>query len=131
MPVLDPVNSAVDRVRLAIADIGDLPYLTNEVIAYYITKNENNERAATIECANVILGILSVNSGYHKVDVLIQDSTKTVKAYKDFLLTLINPRLGGGAAQVYAGGISKQDMLDNVNNADNNTRPSLSDDIFI
>jgi len=124
--VLDPQNSAIDRVRLRISDIEDVPFLTDEVIQYYLTKNVENEALASKECATVILGILARNATYNKIDSYIVDGAKAYTSYRDYLLLLIkNPAISDATITVYAGGISKSDMQANNDNLDNNVRPSF------
>lgn len=125
--VLDPVNSAVDRIRLRVADFQDIPILTNDVIQYYITKNNSNEYQAAKECAFIILGTLARNAGYMKIDALISDNKNAYASYKDYLLKLTtDPRTSLSVPKSYFGGISKADMLLNNANADNNLTPSFS-----
>lgn len=125
--VLDPVNSAVDRVRLACSDTDDLPFLTNDVIQYYLTKNNSNESTATKECALVILGVLARNSGYDKINTLISEGKNAYINYKDYLLMIVkDPSMSNMVIQPYVGGISKSDMAANDANPDNNVRPSFN-----
>lgn len=125
--VLDPTNSAVDRVRLRIADFSDTPILSDTEIQYYITKNNGNENLATKETALVILGVLARNSSYNKIDVLIVDGRYAYDNYKDYLLLMVkDPSLSLVVPNSYFGGVSLADMLANDSNPDNNLRPSFS-----
>lgn len=128
MAVLDPINSPIDRVRLAVTDIGDIPFLSDDIYQYALDKHNQSEWAATKECAYLILGILAKSSNYSRVDVIISDSRGTYKQYADFLTRLIrDPRTSQSVAGGYAGGISITDMIANDNTADNNIRPTLED----
>ena len=124
--VLDLTNSAVDRVRTRCADFEDVPILTDDVYQYYITKNNNNEDAATKECAFVILGWLARNSTYSKINVLIEDGKNAYLHYKDYLLAITKDlSMSNMVINPYAGGVSKSDMQANNDNPDNNVRPSF------
>ena len=126
MAILDPVNSAVDRIRLSVTGIGDIPFLSDDIYQYYIDKNNQNEWAATKECAYIILGILAKSSNYNRVDVIISDNRGTYKQYADFLTRVIqDPRTAISVAGGYAGGISISDMESNDANIDNNIRPTM------
>lgn len=125
MAILDLQNSAVDRVRVAVSDTAEIPYLNDDTIQFYIDKNNGNERKAVIECGLVILGILSRGASYSKVNEIIFDGKNSAKAYKDFLLMITNPRYSGDVMGGYAGGISISDMEANEADTDNNLRPNL------
>lgn len=109
------MNIPRDRVRLAIADTSDLPMLDNSTIDYVLTKNNNNEPASIKECAGYVLGILSQDTD-SRLDRLQFYGAQAFTQYKAYLKEVINGTLGNNSfGGIYAAGIDKQDVLDNIN----------------
>ena len=109
------MNIPRDRVRLAIADTSDLPMLDNSTIEYVLTKNNNNEPASIKECAGYVLGILSQTTD-EKLDRLQWMGSTLFGNYLLFLKNVINGTLGNNSfGGIYAAGIDKQDVIDNIN----------------
>lgn len=117
MAALD-LTTAVDRVRLAIADYADPETLDDTTIQYVLTKHDDNETAATKECAMYILGMLSHNTR-ERVDRLEFFGSERFNNYLVYLKqVLMNPAMfmTGG---IYAGGVDVTDF--NANASDVNT----------
>lgn len=116
----NPVSSATDRVRLIVGDtMVEIEYLSDEVYQFLLDKHQNNETSAALEAARYILGSLAKFSRQRTGDIEVYGA-EMFKNYKDFLLELIrNPQMLLSRAQVYAGGISKTDMIANDSNPDN------------
>lgn len=109
------------RYELADTDVA-LPIMSDSEYSYYIDKHAGNIRRATLDSAKAILFKMSMRPD-EIVDIF---SIKGSKAAEQYRLTLalylkdpsLNPALT--LANVYAGGISKTDMLTNNSNPDNN-----------
>lgn len=132
MATLDPINSAIDRVRLTVADTGDISLVTGNttpdaIYSYYIDLCNGNEWLAAKKIAFVILGNLARDSSISRIDVLSVDNRKAYENYKDFLMKLAyDPRTSLDIAQVYGGGISKLDMEANNTDDDVVARPTFT-----
>jgi hypothetical protein len=113
------MTKPVDRVRCNISDVSDVPFLSDAVIQYELDKAKNNELQASKVCAYYILGILARSSSNSRVDVFVNDTRSTYKAYAEFLNAwLRDPRSSVYGAGVYGGGISKLDIDANNDNPD-------------
>ena len=111
MAALD-LTSAVDRVRLAVADYSDPEILTDETIEYVLTKNSDNENAAIRECAIYILGMLSQNT-HQRLDRLeFWNETKFTQYLAYLKQVLLNP-MYFQIAGIYAGGVDAEDFAAN------------------
>lgn len=88
--VIDPTSN-IGKVRLRIADVSDLPYLSDSVIQSTLTDNADNLHATAKVCAMYILGMLS-HKTHRKMAQLEVWGGEAFKAYKDFLmLAYTNP----------------------------------------
>jgi hypothetical protein len=109
------------RYELADTEVG-FPMLSDEEYSYFIDKNNSSIRRAMIDAAKSILFKLSMR-GDETVDIFSVKGSKSAEQYRMALQLFIknpdfNPALT--LASVYAGGISKQDMQENILNSDNN-----------
>lgn len=82
--VIDPTTN-LGKVRLRIADVGDLPYLSDEVITATLADNSDNLNATAKICAMYILGMLS-HKTHRKMAQLEVWGAEAFKAYKEFLM---------------------------------------------
>lgn len=126
MAALD-LTTAVDRVRLAIADYADPEILDDATIQYVLTKHDDNETAATKECAMYILGMLA-QSTHSRIDRIEMWGSERFNNYLVYLKqVLMNPSmfLTGG---IYAGGVDVTDFNTDASDVDNIQRqiPSYS-----
>lgn len=121
----DPANSATDRVRLNVGDTDpNYEFLDDTTYQYLLNKHNNNEKQATLEAAKYILAFIARYTRERTGDIEVYGN-EFFKNYRDWLLELINnPNFSNILAKPYAGGISKQDMLDNDLNSDN-VRPAF------
>lgn len=112
----------VQEVRLNVGLIGNAyDLLSDEEIAYYLEKNKNNIRRASLDCGKTVLFILSQLT-HTKADVLESwDHDWYNNYYKSLKLYLSDPNYSFAlsGARPYAGGISVTDIRENVNNSDN------------
>jgi hypothetical protein len=109
------------RYELADTDVG-FPMLSDQEYTYFIDKNNSSIRRAMIDAAKSILFKLSMR-GDEIVDIFSVKGSKAAEQYRMALQLFIknpdfNPALT--LAKAYAGGISKQDMRENILNEDNN-----------
>ena len=132
------------RYELGDTDV-TFPLMSDTEITYFLTKNESNLRRTALDCAKSLLFKLSIRSEDSTVDIFSISGSKAAKAYMDSLKMYIkNPDFNGSLTSVsgYAGGISKQDMQDNIDVYDNNavitpgfsgsyTYPSLSNPFVV
>lgn len=116
----DPANNPIDRIRLIVGDtITEFDYLSDETYQYLLDKHNNNETSTALEAARYILGSLTRFSRERTGSIEVYGS-EMFKNYRDFLVELLrNPQMLLDRAQVYAGGISKSDMIANDSNPDN------------
>lgn len=129
----------INAVRLETADFDPaLPILSESEITYFLTKNTESIKRASLDAARVILMKLA-QSGDDMVGIISVKGSKIAEQYRLALelylkSPYLNPILSGlgsfvdtdGDTQnpVYAGGISNSDMLANTSNTDNNYIPS-------
>lgn len=110
------------KLRYELGDSSELPILSDAEYSYYLTKNDNNIRRSMIDAAKAILFKLSVR-GDETVDIFSIKGSKAAEQYRLALQLFIkNPEFNPALtlADAYAGGISKSDMQENVDEDDNN-----------
>ena len=114
----------ISACRTEVGDvIIELPILADSEYTYFLTKNSENIRRASLDAAKTILLKLSLNSKSSTVDVLSVNTTMVAGDYRKALqLYIKSPELNGmySTVSAWAGGISKSDMQANVDNLDNN-----------
>lgn len=109
MGTLD-VSTAVDRVRLAIADYMDPEILSDDTITWILTSNNNNELAATKVAAGFILGALS-RDAHSRLDKLEFYGSEVFENYLKYLKYVINnPASGAMVVKIYAAGINQAEV---------------------
>lgn len=129
----------ITAVRYEIGDFDpSLPLMSNDEIVYFLNKNNESIRRASLDAARVALFKLS-QSGDQVVGIISVKGSKVAEQYRLSLELFLksphlNPILNGlgrfvdtnGNTQqpLYAGGISNADMLTNVANVDNNYIPN-------
>lgn len=113
----------IKKVRYELADTDPaLPLMGDAEYAYFIDKNSSNIKRSMIDCAKTILFKLSMR-GDETVDIFSLKGSKAAEQYRLALQLFIkNPEFNPALtlAEPYAGGISKSDMQDNVDEEDNN-----------
>lgn len=121
----DPVNNALDRIRLITGDTDPVyEFLDDATYQYLLDKNNNNEKQAALEAAKYILANIARYTRERTGDIEVYGN-EFFKNYRDYLLELVNnPNFSNILARPYAGGISKKDMLANDENLDN-VRPEF------
>lgn len=111
------------QVRLLVQDnSAGLYIVSDDEIAYFLERNNNNINRTALDTARVILLNLSMRSD-QTVDVLSIRSSKTAESYRLALQMFLkdpnlNPVLNN--CQGWAGGVSLSEMQANVDNTDNN-----------
>lgn len=87
---IDPTTN-LGRIRLRIADVSDMPYLSDSVIAATLEDNGNNLNRTAKACAMYILGMMS-HKTHRKMGQLEVWGAESFSAYKQFLImTQTNP----------------------------------------
>lgn len=113
----------IQQVRLEIADNDlSLPILSDEEYEYFLEKNSNSVRRASLDAAKTILFKLSQVSS-SKVDIFEIRGSDAAKAYIQALkLYIKSPDLNSmlTSAKGYVAGVSKEDMDANDLTLDNN-----------
>ena len=114
----------ISACRTEVGDVViELPILADSEYTYFLTKNSENIRRASLDAAKTILLKLSLNSKDSVVDVLsIKTSMQADQYRKALQLYIKSPELNGmySTVSAWAGGISKSDMQSNIDNLDNN-----------
>lgn len=121
----------IQSVRYELADSDpSFPLMSDAEITYYLEKHSNSIRRASLDCARAALFKLSMRSD-ETVDIFSLRGTGAARNYMQALTMYIkDPNLNPvyNNIGIYAGGVSKSDMLENDSNADNNLIVSPSED---
>ena len=114
----------ISACRTEVGDVViELPILADSEYTYFLEKNSENIRRASLDAAKTILLKISLNSKDSVVDVLsIKTSMQADQYRKALQLYIKSPELNGmySTVSAWAGGISKSDMQSNIDNLDNN-----------
>lgn len=114
----------VEKVRLEIGLSGQaIDILSDAEIQYFLDKNNNSVKKASLDAAKTVLFILSPFT-HERSDMLeIWNHTWFENYMKVLQLYITNPNFSIALeqAKVYAGGISVTDIRNNVENSDNFT----------
>lgn len=113
----------IQEVRLTVGDTSpEFPILSDLDYEYFLSRNSDSVRRASIDAAKSIILQLSMRTD-ETVDIFSIKGSKAAEQYR-LALTMflkdpaLNPVLTSGSG--YAGGISKSDMQANNENTDNN-----------
>jgi hypothetical protein len=113
----------VQEVRVAVGDTDPtFPILDDPTYEYFLEKNQDSIRRASLDAARSILLQLSMRTD-ETVDIFSVKGSKAAEQYRLALqMFLRDPNLNPvlTSATGYAGGISKSDMQSNIENPDNN-----------
>ena len=112
----------IEKLKLELGLVNEASnILSDEEIAYFLEKNNNSIRRASLDAAKTVLFILSTRV-HEKIEMLeiwghtwFENYMKTLQMYindPNYSVALEN-------AKAYAGGISVSDIRNNINNADN------------
>ena len=108
----------ISAVKMEVGDLSvELPFLTDDVYTYLLTKNNENIRRSSLDAARIILLNISINSNDRTVDVLSIKNSKAAEAYREALkLFITNQNLNSMYAYLtaYGSGIDRNEMLNNV-----------------
>ena len=114
----------IQKVKLEIGLSGDAEtLLTDEEITYFLEKNKNNIKKASLDAAKTVLFTLSQQVHERSgVELEIWGHTWFENYMQTLKLYLSNPNynIAIEQAKAYAGGISLSDMQANIDNTDNN-----------
>jgi hypothetical protein len=113
----------IQALRYELGDTSpELPIMSDDEYIYFLSKNDYVVRRAAMDAAKSIMLKLSMRDD-SVVDVFSIKGSAAARNYMQALqLYIKNPDLNSlyEKVQGYAGGISKQDMLSNDSNLDNN-----------
>lgn len=112
MATLD-LTEAVSRIRLAVGDVTDLPYLSDDTYQYCLDQNTGNESAATRMAAQLILAQLSYGS-HQKIGQVEVWGTEAFANYLKFIKQVISNPAYNSIAGVYVGGMNLSDVQSNL-----------------
>lgn len=114
--------TTIQKVRLEIGDNDPvMPTLTDEEIQYFLEKNGDSVRKASLDAAKTILFKIA-SFANEVVDVLEYRGSDYFRQYKEALVMYIkNPEFGSvSRAMGHFGGISNSEIQANMLNPDNN-----------
>lgn len=121
--------SEIQKIKLEIGLSGEAAnLLSDDELTYFLEKNSNNVKKASLDAAKTVLLILSQQVHERSgVELEIWGHTWFENYMQTLKLYLSNPNFNVGIemAKAYAGGISKQDIKDNLQNTDTNAAMSL------
>lgn len=119
----------IQKIKLEIGLSGEAAdLLSDDELTYFLEKNSNNVKKASLDAAKTVLFILSQQVHERSgVELEIWGHTWFENYMQTLKLYLSNPNFNVGIemAKAYAGGISKQDIKDNLQNTDTNAAMSL------
>lgn len=112
----------IQKLKLEVGLIGEASdILSDEELTYFLEKNNNSIRKAGLDSAKTVLFVLS-QFAHEKSDMLeiwghtwFENYMQTLKLY----LNDPNYSIALNGAKAYAGGISKTDIRNNIDNPDN------------
>lgn len=117
------------QVRYEVGDVSvELPILSTDEYTYFLSKNQESIRRASLDAAKTILFKLSLSSGRKTIDILSIDNSRSASSYREALMAFVkNPELNGSLGNLlpYAGGISKSDMAKNNTDDVNYVKPPV------
>lgn len=115
--------ATISDIRFELGDTDvSFPLMSDAEITYFLNKNESNLRRTAMDCAKTIMFKMSMRSD-DTVDIFSIKGSKAAETYiKALQMYIKNPEFNIALlnTSAYAGGISKQDMQDNIDVYDNN-----------
>lgn len=114
----------IQKIRLECGLVNEAEsLLSDDEIQYFLTKNNNSIKKASLDAAKTVLFILSQQIHERSDYLEIWGHTWFENYMKALKLYITNPNysITVESAQFYAGGISKSDIRSNIDNADNFT----------
>lgn len=120
----------LQKIRYELGDVDPgFPIMSDSEYEYFLEKNNDQVRRASLDAAKTILFKLSMTASDSTVDIFSLKGSKAAEAYRQALVMYIkNPDLNEVLQNVkaYFGGVSKTDMEANDANIDNNTVPTVN-----
>lgn len=117
--------SLIQQIKLELGLVGDASdILSDEEIQYFLDKNKNSIKKASLDSAKTVLFILSQQVHERSGTELELYGNQWFENYmKSLELYINNPNFSItiDSAKAYAGGISVSDIRSNINNCDNFT----------
>lgn len=124
----------IHALRIELGDTSaEFPIMSDDEYNYFLSKHDWNIRRASMDAAKSIMLKLSMRTD-ETVDIFSIKGASAAKNYMQALQMYIkNPDLNNlyDKVQGYAGGISKEDMLANDSNLDNNIVKDPQAETFI
>jgi hypothetical protein len=115
--------ATISDIRFELGDTDvSFPIMSDAEITYFLNKNESNLRRTAMDCAKTIMLKMSMRSD-DTVDIFSIKGSKAAETYiKALQMYIKNPEFNMTllSTSIYASGISKQDMQDNIDVYDNN-----------
>lgn len=120
----------LQKIRYELGDVDPgFPIMSDSEYEYFLEKNNDQVRRASLDAAKTILFKLSMTASDSTVDIFSLKGSKAAESYRQALVMYIkNPDLNEVLQNVkaYFGGVSKTDMEANDANIDNNTVPTVN-----
>lgn len=115
----NPSGSATDRIRLFVGDIDpNIVWLDDSTYQYLLDKHSNNEKKSAREAMQYILFSLARRTRERAYQCEVYGDQMFANYERALKLAINNPELYSVEFTPYAGGISRTDMADNVNDVD-------------
>lgn len=115
--------SDIQKVRLEIGDTQNPPFqiMSDEEVQYFLDKNSQSVRRASLDCAKSVLFKLASQVD-ERADILELFGSQYFRAYKEALMVYLKDQNFSviNYCQPYAGGISVNDIAENIQTTDNN-----------
>lgn len=115
----DPVNVPTDRIRLIVGDTEDFEEALTDAVYQWILDNAENESVAAIRALRLIVARYASYVTEKAGGLFVKESDK-YRQYRDLLeLFTTNPLMAlARAGQPYAGGVSNDEICDNLEDED-------------
>lgn len=115
----NPAGSATDRLRISCGDTDtSLEFLSDATYQYYLTKNNDNEKRTARELMPIILFSLAKMRRERAYQCEVYGADTFNNYMQALKLAINNPAIYDIEFTPYAGGISRSDMQNNMNDTD-------------
>lgn len=126
----DPTNNPLDRVRIYCTDTdNDELLIEDSILAFFLQEAGGNEKRAAIKALGYLLFQIA-KMGDEKVGGVYLKNSERTKNLQLVLDDLKTDLIGAGVGSVYAGGISRTDILCRRGQWDSIKKPTSTGDAF-
>lgn len=126
----DPVNNALDRVRIYCTDTdNDDLLIEDSILEFMLLEANGNEKQAAVKALSYLLFQIA-KMGDEKVGGVYLKNSERIKNLRLVLDDLKADLVKVGVGSVYAGGISKGDIISRRHDCDSIRKPTQTGDAF-